>query len=30
MAVPRATFLCVDPRRERRGSAGKAGFPGMD
>ena len=30
MAVPRATFLCVDPRRERRGSAGKAGSSGMD
>ena len=29
-AVPRATVLCVDPRLESRGSAGKTGFPGMD
>ena len=29
-AVPRATVVCVDPRLESRGSAGKTGFPGMD
>ena len=29
-AVPRATEVCVDPRLESRGSAGKTGFPGMD
>ena len=29
-AVPRATLVCVDPRLESRGSAGKTGFPGMD
>ena len=29
-AVPRATVVWVDPRLERRGSAGKTGFPGMD
>ena len=29
-AVPRATVVWVDPRLERRGSAGKKGFPGMD
>ena len=29
-AVPRATVVCVDPRPESRGSAGKTGFPGMD
>ena len=29
-AVTRATVVCVDPRLERRGSAGKTGFPGMD
>ena len=29
-AVPRATVVRVDPRRESRGSAGKTGFPGMD
>ena len=29
-AVPRATVVCVDPRLETRGSAGKTGFPGMD
>ena len=29
-AVPRATVVCLDPRLESRGSAGKTGFPGMD
>ena len=29
-AVPRATVVCLDPRFESRGSAGKTGFPGMD
>ena len=29
-AVPRATLVCVDPRLESRGSAGKTGFLGMD
>ena len=29
-AVPRATMVGVDPRRESRGSAGKTGSPGMD
>ena len=29
-AVTRATVVCVDPRLESRGSAGKTGFPGMD
>ena len=29
-SVPRATVVCVDPRLESRGSAGKTGFPGMD
>ena len=29
-AVPRATVVCLDPRFESRGSAGKPGFPGMD
>ena len=29
-AVPRATVVCVDPRLESRGSAGKSRFPGMD
>ena len=29
-AVPRATVVRVDPWIERRGSAGKTGFPGMD
>ena len=29
-AVPRATVVCVDPRLESRGSAGKKGFPGMN
>ena len=29
-AVPRSTVVCVDPRLESRGSAGKTGFPGMD
>ena len=28
--VPRATVVCLDPRLESRGSAGKTGFPGMD
>ena len=28
--VPRATVVCVDPRLESRGSAGKTGFHGMD
>ena len=28
-AVPRATVVWVDPRLERRASAGKTGFPGM-
>ena len=28
-AVPRATVVWVDPRLERRGSAGKTSFPGM-
>ena len=28
--VPRATVVCVDPRLESRGSAGKTGFLGMD
>ena len=29
-AVPRATVVCLDPRFESRGSAGKTVFPGMD
>ena len=29
-SVPRANVVCVDPRFESRGSAGKTGFPGMD
>ena len=29
-AVPRAFVVCVDPRLESRGSAGKSRFPGMD
>ena len=29
-AVPRANVVCVDPRLESRGSAGKTGFPEMD
>ena len=29
-AVLRCTVVCVDPRLESRGSAGKTGFPGMD
>ena len=29
-AVLHATVVCVDPRLESRGSAGKTGFPGMD
>ena len=29
-AVLHATVVCVDPRLESRGSAGKRGFPGMD
>ena len=29
-AVQRAKVVCVDPRLESRGSAGKTGFPGMD
>ena len=29
-AVLRATVVCVDPRLESRGSAGKTGFPGMN
>ena len=29
-AVPRATVVCVDPRLESRGSAGKSRFPRMD
>ena len=29
-AVLRATVVCVDPRLESRGSAGKTGFPGLD
>ena len=29
-AVPQATMVCLDPRFEIRGSAGKTGFPGMD
>ena len=29
-AVLRCTMVCVDPRLESRGSAGKTGFPGMD
>ena len=28
-AVPGATVVCVNPRLESRGSAGKTGFPGM-
>ena len=29
-AGPRANVVCVDPRLESRGSAGKTGLPGMD
>ena len=29
-AVQRAKVVCVDPRLESRGSAGKTGFPGID